>query len=505
MESIVIFILHLLLYGIPPLVIVKLIKIDKSMTYFYAYFGFLFVFAQLFAVFYSIRILNDLVITGGNIAYSSIILITLIITIESQEPTIVRNLISIQVILNIFLFFLYLLLAEVLTDPNTINIFGVSPTIFYTTITVNIVSSCVFIIEILAMFYILEVLKKHIKNLYIIIFLSIWVYIGILCLDGFLFPFLISIFQPEFGQFIVGSIYGKFILGLGFSPFLLTFLIINKDDLEKYLEEPFMIKYLIIPPRKELIKELERAEHDLKESEEKYRKAYNQATFFKDLFTHDISNIIQNIKMSLDLTKNYRTKDSIKNIKEYEKLYDMMDNQLDRAITLITNIRKLSNIEEQVIELESLDLLEFLSNAIKFVKKSFPNKEINIEIDSINNTIIIKANELLSDVFENILLNAIKYNDNPIPKIDIKISNTNIEKKDYVRVEFIDNGIGISDSKKDKIFLSGHQEFKGDLGMGIGLSLVAKVTELFQGKIWVENRVEGDHTKGSNFILILPL
>ena len=40
--------------------------------------------------------------------------------------------------------------------------------------------------------------------------------------------------------------------------------------------------------------------------------------------------------------------------------------------------------------------------------------------------------------------------------------------------------------------------------MGIGLSLVAKVTELFQGKIWVENRVEGDHTKGSNFILILP-
>ena len=37
MESIVILILHLLLYGIPPLVIVKLVKINKSMTYFYAY------------------------------------------------------------------------------------------------------------------------------------------------------------------------------------------------------------------------------------------------------------------------------------------------------------------------------------------------------------------------------------------------------------------------------------------------------------------------------------
>jgi signal transduction histidine kinase len=41
--------------------------------------------------------------------------------------------------------------------------------------------------------------------------------------------------------------------------------------------------------------------------------------------------------------------------------------------------------------------------------------------------------------------------------------------------------------------------------MGIGLSLVAKLIELYRGNIWVENRIKGDSTKGSNFIIILPL
>ena len=40
--------------------------------------------------------------------------------------------------------------------------------------------------------------------------------------------------------------------------------------------------------------------------------------------------------------------------------------------------------------------------------------------------------------------------------------------------------------------------------MGIGLSLVAKLIELYGGEIWVENRVRGDFKKGSNFIILIP-
>lgn len=40
--------------------------------------------------------------------------------------------------------------------------------------------------------------------------------------------------------------------------------------------------------------------------------------------------------------------------------------------------------------------------------------------------------------------------------------------------------------------------------MGLGLSLVKLIIEKYNGQIWVENKIKGDITKGSNFIILLP-
>ena len=58
--------------------------------------------------------------------------------------------------------------------------------------------------------------------------------------------------------------------------------------------------------------------------------------------------------------------------------------------------------------------------------------------------------------------------------------------------------------RKEVIFKSGNRELKGSKGMGLGLSLVDKILQIFNGKIWVEDKVKGDYTQGSNFIIILP-
>ena len=492
------------MYGLSPLLIVSIFRAFKSTAFFYFYFGFLYVFTQLFAVLYSIKLSEDLLITGGNIAYSSIILITFFIGVASQEPIVIRNLISIQVFFNFFLFFLYQLLVAVLSSPTTVNLFSVSPGIFNTTITINIVSSVVFIIEVLVLFYLLEKVKEHFKRLYLVITLYIGFYIGILCLDGFLFPFLVSFFEPVFGQFIVGNVVGKLILGLGFSPFLLAFLILHKKSLTQFIKKPFSTRLVILPKRKQLMEKLQMTEETLRNTEKKYEKAYNRATFYKDLFTHDIKNIIHNISMGFSLINNERKKQNKLDSEKSETLYNSINNQLNRGKSLISNIQKLSGLDQEKFDLNRVDLLESLLKSVNYIKESNPRKLIEINIESSEEHIFVAANELLEDVFENILVNAVKYNHNKVPEIDITVSKLKLNEMCCAKLEFKDNGIGIHDSRKEKIFLKGNKELKGGKGMGIGLSLITKIIKLSNGKIWVEDRIEGNHLEGSNFIVLIP-
>ncbi len=70
-------------------------------------------------------------------------------------------------------------------------------------------------------------------------------------------------------------------------------------------------------------------------------------------------------------------------------------------------------------------------------------------------------------------------------------------------MEFIDNGIGIPDNRKNVIFKGVYRSGKDKIGMGLGLSLVSKTIENARGDIRVEDNTKGDYSKGSNFILLL--
>jgi len=86
-------------------------------------------------------------------------------------------------------------------------------------------------------------------------------------------------------------------------------------------------------------------------------------------------------------------------------------------------------------------------------------------------------------------------------KLEINVSKENFKGESFIKIQFIDNGDGIEDIRKKFIFQRGSKEKSSNGGMGLGLSLVKKTIDRYGGKIWVEDRIIGDYTKGSNFIL----
>ena len=241
----------------------------------------------------------------------------------------------------------------------------------------------------------------------------------------------------------------------------------------------------------------------MQEVENLFENAYYRTKSIKGLFIHDISNLFQIISNSVELCESL-LKDEVKkdDIMEY---FQIIAQQLTRGKKLIRDVRNLSDLDEYKMPLEPLEVFSELKSAIDFTRISFPQKNVYIKVISNDGKLYAMVNELLGELFENILINSIKYNRNKVVQIEVTISKVEKHHKHFLKIEFKDNGIGIDDARKRTIFQEVPFKRRHSNGMGIGLSLVAKLIGLYNGDIWVEDRIKGDYTQGSNFIILIPL
>ncbi|NDK09059.1 hypothetical protein EOM39_07525 [Candidatus Gracilibacteria bacterium] len=180
----------------------------------------------------------------------------------------------------------------------------------------------------------------------------------------------------------------------------------------------------------------------------------------------------------------------INDVKTYDKEMTMeLKNEVIRLNSLIDSLINLTNIDSLKFT-EDVNLKDSLNEIIKEFKQKITEKNIEVKV-SLTKSVIIKANRDYLFVFlSNIIGNAIKYNiDNG--KIDISYKAGELTIKD--------SGIGINKDELEKIF---DRFYKADKsrnseGFGIGLSLVKKISLIYNWKI----KIESDDGKGTKFIV----
>ncbi len=253
---------------------------------------------------------------------------------------------------------------------------------------------------------------------------------------------------------------------------------------------------------KELEQKVEKRTKKLKESEERYREAYNLVNFYKDLFAHDMSNILQSILSTAEYHSLFRN--DLEKLKDFGDIYELVKMHVGRGSSLISKVRTLSKLEETEINLMPIGVFDVLDKSVENTKKSFHEKNVNVTIEGISKDLKILGGELLIDVFDNLLNNTVKFSDKDKEIIvDIIISKIQADDIEYIKFEFKDNGIGIPEDRKKTLFQEIFERDKNERGMGIGLSLVKKIVDKYEGKIWVEDRIKGNYKEGSNFVVLL--
>jgi PAS domain S-box-containing protein len=170
---------------------------------------------------------------------------------------------------------------------------------------------------------------------------------------------------------------------------------------------------------------------------------------------------------------------------------------LDRTgemIDLIETIRALMRAvdEEDEQDLESVSLDAMLREEVRTMAAAYPEAEFALDgLPSVD----VRADELLAEVFENLLVNAVQHNDAETPRVWIDVAVGD----DAAVVEVADNGPGVPDELREIIFDKGTKGFESP-GTGFGLHLVREIVDAYGGDVGVDD----DESGGARFRVRLP-
>ena len=168
-----------------------------------------------------------------------------------------------------------------------------------------------------------------------------------------------------------------------------------------------------------------------------------------------------------------------------------------RMQKLVQDLLAFSRVGRQGMALENTDCNAVLQAALKNLEAAI--RESGAVVEHTQLPLVVADSSQLTQVFQNLIGNAIKFRGSEPPLIRI---NAKANRREWV-FSVADNGIGIAAEHTEHVFalfrrLHTHAEYPGN---GIGLSICKKIIEQHGGRIWVESELG----RGSVFQFTLPI
>ncbi len=175
----------------------------------------------------------------------------------------------------------------------------------------------------------------------------------------------------------------------------------------------------------------------------------------------------------------------------------IIDEETDHLTELIENILESARLQSNTVEmnLQPLRIDVVIRDVITRINSRYPDLKIDFEVKDAE--IIQGDSSRLTQIFENLFSNAVKYAPNSAISISVRTLPSS-----YVQISFADHGQGITEEHLPFIFDRFYRvpEQPGKAGTGLGLFICKQIIEAHHGKIWAES----EEKKGTRFIIQLP-
>ena len=224
-----------------------------------------------------------------------------------------------------------------------------------------------------------------------------------------------------------------------------------------------------------------------KHNEEQLRRKKEELTFINRIVSHDIKNDVSVISGWAGVLPEHTDPEAIEMVDRIRNTSDHIAELAQIAKDFVDSIEGTTDVA-----LEAVDLGNTVDTEVSKLRSNYDDATITVD----DSDAVVRANELLSSVIGNLLTNAIRHNDTEAPEIEITAEQT----ATTVVLRIADNGPGVPDSEKEAVFEKGRKGAESP-GSGIGLYLVSKLVDQYNGEIWVED----NEPTGAVFALELPI